>query len=70
MYYTAEEMLQKARPDKLGTNHPYLRDGTTTTSTENRSHALGGPSRIEYYMTELSWRIMREFKIRRIGFSH
>ena len=66
--------------------HPRLRPGlrqlpcifTMSKRTEIRCHSLGGPSRIQCFVTELPWRIthttsrqkLREFEIRHIGFSH
>ena len=59
MYYKAKEMQQKSSSRKsTEAIHPYLHDGTTTTSTEIRCHSLGGPRRISCYLTQLPWRII------------
>ena len=46
MYHKAKEMQIKLVKKSTAAIHLYLHDGTTTTSTEIRCHALGGLSRI------------------------
>ena len=54
MFHKAKEMIKRNMED----THPFLRDGSATTSTESRCRTLDGLSRTSCYLTELSWKII------------
>ena len=76
MYYTAKQMLKKARKKKHGNHTTVLHDGTPANRTETRCPKSGGKKKTWCCTIESPWRSMstlpqklKEFKIRSIGFS-